>query len=108
MIADREIAFLAGWSERDAAEILGDILCQRGYLRGALREFAILAQHETVVLDDRSAARRRDQDGVETTLFRLLFPHVDVAAGPRQRVAVLSEVMGQRAAALLAPDQHDL
>ena len=77
-------------------------------LRGGAGEIAVLAQHETVVLDHRAAARRRHQDGVEAALFRFPLPHRDVGAGARQRVAVTAEVMGQRAAALLVLDQHDL
>src|SRR5436305_14617852 len=94
--------------EIEAAEILGDILCESGYLRGGAGEFAVLAQHETVVLDDGPAAGGGHQDGVEAALFRFPLPHADVAAGPRQRIAVLPEVMGERAAALLVLDQHDL
>ena len=100
--------FWLRWIEIDAAEIFGDVLCQRGYLRGGACKIAVLAQHETVVLDDRAAARRRHQDGIEAALFRLPMPHRDVGAGARQRVVVPSEVMGQRAAALLVLDQHHL
>ncbi len=61
-----------------------------------------------IVLDHRPAARRRHQDGVETVPLGLPEPDGDVGARARQRVAVASEVMGQRAAALLVLDQHDL
>ena len=47
------------WLQIDAGEIFGDVLCQRRYLRGGPCEFAILAQHETVVLDHRAATRCR-------------------------------------------------
>ena len=48
------------------------------------------------------------QDGVEAAALGLPQPDADVGAGPRQRVAVAAEMMGQRAAALLVLDQHDL
>ena len=38
----------------------------------------------------------------------LLSPGRDVGAGPRQCILVVPEMMGQRAAALLVPDQDDL
>ncbi len=77
-------------------------------VRGGAGEIAVLAQHEAVVLDHRAAARRRHQDGIETAPFGLLEPDGDVGAGARQRIAVASEMMGQRAAALLVLDQHHL
>ena len=77
-------------------------------LAAAACEVAVLAQHETIVLDDGPAARCRHQDGIEAVPLGLLEPDGDVGARARQCVAVASEVMGQRAAALLVLDQHDL
>ena len=99
---------LLRWLQFDAADILGDVLCQRGNRGGGAGEIAVLAQHEAIVLDDRAATRRRHQDGIETVPLGLLEPDADVGAGARQRVAVASEMMGQRAATLLVLDQHDL
>ena len=76
--------------------------------RGRASEIAVLAQHVAIVLDDGSAARRRHQDGVEPALFRPPPASRDVGARARQRVVVAPDVMGQRAAALLVLDQHDL
>ncbi len=108
MIGDDEIAMLLRWKQVESADILGDILGQRRNPSGRTSEIAVFAQHETIVLDHRSATRCRDQDGVEAASLGLRQPDTDVGARARQRVAVVSEVMGQRAAALLVLDQHDL
>src|SRR5713226_699673 len=109
VIGDDDIAmWLLLTPQIDAAEILRDVLCQRRNLRRRACEIAVLAQHEAVVLDHRAAPRCRHQDGVETVLLGFLEPDADIGARPRQRIAVASEMMGQRTATLLVLDQHDL
>src|SRR5438552_18612877 len=105
MICDDDIVMLPLLTlEIDAAEILGDILGQRRNLRCGASEIAVLAQHETVVLDHRAAARRRHQDGVEAVPIGLLEPDGDVGARARQGVAVAPEMVSERAATLLILD----
>ena len=99
---------LLRWLQFDAAEILRDILGQRGNPRGSGREVAVLTQHEAIILDHRSATGCRHQDGVEAISFGLLQPDGDIGARPRQCVVVASKVVGERAATLLVLDQHDL
>ena len=108
VIGDHEFAGLLRRQQGDVGDILGDILCQRRYLRRRRGEVAVFAQHESVVLDHRPATRCRHQDGVEAALAGLLEPDRDVGARARQRVVIASEVMGQCAAAPFVPDQHDL
>ena len=55
----------------DAATYSVMSLASAETLRGGGGEIAVLAQHETVVLDHRAAARRRHQDGVEAVAIGL-------------------------------------
>ena len=91
-----------------AGDVFGDVLGERGDLRRIGGKRRVLSQKIAVVLDHGAAAGRGHQDGVEPLAGRFLAPRRDIGASPRQCVLVVAEVMGQRAAALLVPDQDDL
>ncbi len=64
------------------------------------------AQHETVILEGRAAARGGDQDGVER--LRRLGPDRDIAAGGLQGLVLAPHVMDDAAAAPLPLRHHHL
>ena len=57
-------------------------------------EIAVLAQHESVVLDHGAATRCRHQDGIEAASLGFGKPGRDIGAGTAQGIAILPEVMG--------------
>ena len=108
VIRDHDVARLLRWLQRNADDIFTDVHSQRRYFRGGHGEIAVFAQHVAIILDHRAATGCCHQDGIQAVLLGFFEPNCDVGPRPRQRVLVVSEVMGQRPAALFILYQHHL
>src|SRR6185437_409499 len=97
---------LDGAFQSDFAHEFGYVARERRNGLGSLGEFGIVSEHEAIVLDHRAASGCVDDDRVEPAVLDLPRPGENV--GARVTVRVLSEMMGERAAASGARSDHHL
>src|SRR5690242_18543289 len=75
---------------------IDDLGGERSDARRLLRIGLILAEHKSIVLDGRAAARSVDRDGVEPGRQALAFPGIDVGTSEIESGGLLPEMMGER------------
>src|SRR3546814_3459138 len=69
--------------------------------RSLFRIVRVIAEHETIILDGRAAARRCDDDGVQAFAVHFARPCFDIAPRRGQARFFAAHMMNQRAAAHL-------
>src|SRR3984893_18109138 len=89
-------------AKAEGLDDLGDIAGERSDAHRLLPTCSILAQHKTVILDRRAAARSVDHDGVEPGRQALAFPSIDVGASEIESGGFPPEMVDERPATAAA------